>query len=469
MMNTYKRRPAISIKQKKNVFTGHIVRAAVLARSRVIEAVQENETPFYVVFYNGSVIYGGEVRELKEGSFIDHAFNEGMVFCDAHPALRLMSEKQPLSVPNKNKLFSKLQDDYSLIEVAYIATLLDAFFRKEQLTEIIQKILSHLQRSGRHFTAFRVSRILRAFVPDAVPAQNHLTSRETHSFDNMYRGDLSSVQTHDPLYVEQYCFSNRFKPNERHILHQTLEADDRLFDALLLWLEDIETREHAHSVKKYTEIALQFASMDDWIDILTAVNVNPFRALPESKAYIEHIVKAEKYEDAIMTVLPCMDDLPESFHSVLKSLWTQLSPAFVAEHLDDLIPALKPFAAKDDDNIIEEVLFRLAVHLFTKYDLPAVRQKFSSVKHVFPHSEVIRNIDDMFAWSEDPERMMSLGKQYAAFQQFDRAIECFSLEMGFHPDDPVPVWYLSKMYQHKGMKREAEAYQKFFAELKAKA
>ena len=63
--------------------------------------------------------------------------------------------------------------------------------------------------------------------------------------------------------------------------------------------------------------------------------------------------------------------------------------------------------------------------------------------------------------------MMELGDYYAEFKQFDLAIDCFFWEMELQPQDPSPVWKISKMYQSKGMIKEAAAYQKVFAQLKS--
>ena len=65
--------------------------------------------------------------------------------------------------------------------------------------------------------------------------------------------------------------------------------------------------------------------------------------------------------------------------------------------------------------------------------------------------------------------MMELGQYYAEFKRYDDAIECFSWEMELHPDDSLPVYQLSKMYQHKGMIEEAKAYQQVYTQLKTAA
>jgi hypothetical protein len=53
------------------------------------------------------------------------------------------------------------------------------------------------------------------------------------------------------------------------------------------------------------------------------------------------------------------------------------------------------------------------------------------------------------------------------FNQYDQAIDCYFWEMELNPQDPEPVWKISKMYQQKGMFQEAAEYQKVFSQLKS--
>lgn len=459
----------ISIKHKKKAFKGNVVRAAIFARCKVIEATHSNDVRFYLIYYKNSLIYGDEIGAVQEGSFIDKAFRQGIVYVSPHPILSHLLPREAVLIPNKKKLFSHLQDRYSLPEIAYIATCLDSFFTKEQLEEIIQKIFDHFKRNGNHLKAYQVIRMLKEFVPDSSAAQDRFNSLEFHTYHELYRSDLASIREKDPLYYEQYCFENRFKAEERALLKSMLEEQNRSLESLLYWVEEAGTQQTVDSVEKYTSIALKHFSCGEWLSILTRTNVNPFKELPESKSYIENMVENQKYQEATALLLAFAHDLPDDFLSLWKSLWPHLDTQFVIDHLVELTSAMNQFSALDERKPLDPWLHNLAIQLFKENDLHTVQQKLSPVKNAFPHSAVLRKIDNMSAWSEDPDRMMQLGKYYAEFEQFDEAIECFFLEMEFHPEDASPVWQLSKMYQYKGMVSEAEAYQQFFTELKKKA
>jgi len=125
------------------------------------------------------------------------------------------------------------------------------------------------------------------------------------------------------------------------------------------------------------------------------------------------------------------------------------------EHLPDNHPRLQ----------WEEKLFQLSVKLLDLYDLPSVEEKLLSFQTVFPTSEVIQKIKAMTALVENPDRMMDLGDFYAEFKQYDKAIDCFAWEMELQPQNPSPIRKISKMYQAKGLVKEASAYQQILNHL----
>lgn len=459
------RPPEISIRQKKKVLKAEMVRVTAFGRFKVMELITADHVPFYMVFYKDSLICGDQIKEIQEDSFIHKAFQKGIAYEWPHPVSELMAPQQPLTIPNKKKLFSQLQDHYSLQEIAYIAGTLDSFFEKDSLIEVIHDIYGHLKRNGQHFKAFQVIQKLQEFAPDSRVVKHQFHSPEFHSFQQMY-ADLPSLSKKDPLYFEQYCFENRANPNEYELLSNALDEQNRLLDATLLWIEAAEKQRSPQSVRKYTDIALQFVSIDGWMQILSKIKINPFKELSEARSFVESEIGEGKYEESVTLLLPFIDDLPDAFNPILQSLWTHLDTKFIADHLEHLIPALKKMETLGNEKSFNQILFDLAAHLFKENELEAVRQKLSPIEKIVPHSPALRKLDQMLGLSEDPDRMMELGKYYAEFKQYDQAIECFSWEMEFHPDESSPVWYLSKMYQYKGLIKEAEAYQQYFAELK---
>lgn len=457
----------MSIKDKKHNVKGNIIRAAVFARSKVIEVMTADQERYYLIYYKNALIYGEKLDQIEEGTFIDKAFHEGIIIESPHPLLSALIPHINITIPNKNNLFSQLQIHYSLQEMVYILTTLDSFFQKEQLIKIIDKVFFHFRRNGKFMKSFQIIQMLADFAPTLKSAQERLASLEFSSYNHFYHSSsLPVIQMKDPLYVELHCFKNRTNPDERILLEEIVSKQDDLVE-LQLWLENAKRLKAAESIEKYTSIALRFVSMEEWMLILAQINLNPFQVLPDSKSIVEKMLKDGNYEKAALCILDFIDDMPASYDAILLLIWENSDPSFVIEHLDEFIKLLQHLPHTEKTKQFEQKVFQFAEILLKEHDLKTVHEKLIPIQKVIPDLDVIRKISEMVNLLEDPDRMMELGDYYAEFKQFDQAIDCFFWEMELQPQNPSPVRKISKMYQSKGMVKEASAYQKIFAQLKS--
>jgi tetratricopeptide (TPR) repeat protein len=457
----------MSIKDKKHNVKGNIIRAAVFARSKVIEVMTADQERYYLIYYKNALIYGEKLDQIEEGTFIDKAFHEGIIIESPHPLLSALIPHINITIPNKNNLFSQLQIHYSLQEMVYILTTLDSFFQKEQLIKIIDKVFFHFRRNGKFMKSFQIIQMLADFAPTLKSAQDRLSSLEFSSYNQFYHSSsLPVIQMKDPLYVELHCFKNRTNPDERILLEEIVRKQDGL-DELLLWLENAKRLKAAESIEKYTSIALRFISMEEWMLILAQINLNPFQVLPDSKSIVEKMLKDGNYKKAALCILDFIDDIPAPYDAILLLIWENSDPSFVIEHLDEFIKLLQHLPHTEKTKQFEQKVFQFAEILLKEHDLKTVHEKLIPIQKVIPDLDVIRKISEMVNLLEDPDRMMELGDYYAEFKQFDQAIDCFFWEMELQPQNPSPVRKISKMYQSKGMVKEASAYQKIFAQLKS--
>jgi tetratricopeptide (TPR) repeat protein len=294
-----------------------------------------------------------------------------------------------------------------------------------------------------------------------------LYSQEFSSYHDFYHSsNLHSILLKDPLFVELHCFKNRSQLDERILLEEILSEQDNLVQ-LLLWLENVDMHQGAKSIEKYTEIALRFVTMEEWIQLVGQVNINPFRELPGSKSIIEKMVKKGNNEKAALCLLPFIEDLPASYDAVLSAIWENADPKFVIANLDEFMTLLQHLPDEEKTKQLEQKVFQLAVSLLEDNGLKSVCEKLLPIHSLLPNSEVLRKINEMVELAEDPDRMMEMGDYYAEFKQFDKAIDCFFWEMELQPQNPSPVQKISKMYQSKGMKEEAASYQKLYGQIKS--
>lgn len=459
----------ITIQEKNKQSTGKVMQAVVFSRCTFINVQTELNENYYLIYYNHTFIYGGKVETVAKGTCIDKLEKIGIILHADHPFLSALIPSETAIIPNKNKLFAHLQNHYSSQEVAYILTTLDSFFPKEQLTTLMYKIFFHYRRNGNYNKAFPIIQILVDFDPDLHSAREIKNSLDFHAYKTFYNSSsLATIQEKDPLFVEWHCFKNRFLPDEQNILADGLRKQNAFLEMVLLWMEKVEKHNQADSIETYTSMALQFISMEKWILTLSYLNINPFQALPNTKTIIDKLLKAERYETAALCVLNFLDDLPPSYDDILHTLWKQLDATFIADHVDTFMLMIQQLVLNDDDNQSEQKLIELISRLLETYDLKTVHEKLLPIQKAVPHSLIIQKLHKMIALSEDPDAMMELGQYYAEFKQYDEAIECFSWEMELHPDDPTPISRLSKMYQNKGMAKDAMAYHQVYEQLKRK-
>lgn len=457
----------ILIKDKKKLIKGRVIEAAVFSRFSVLTVQTSLNENYYLTYYKHALIYGEKLDKIEKSSFIYQAYKTGIVLREDHPFLSSLIPNRTATISNKTKLFSYLQTQYSLQEVAYIATALDSYFPKEQLTKVIYKIFYYYRRNGNFSNAFQIIQILTDFHPELNSAKEIKNSLEFFSYLNFYKSSsLSTIQQKDPLYVETYCFKNRFQANEYKMLEDVLTKQDSFVDIVLLWIEKVEKRAQIDAIDKYTNLAMSFMPMEKWILTLAYLNINPFQELPQTKTIIDKMLQNKEYELAALYLLNFLDDLPSHFDDVLHTLWDHLDSTFIASHVDTFLLLIQRLVQNDNKHESEQKLMQLIGKLLETYDLKTVHVKLHPIQKTFPHSPVMRKMNKMVSLLEDPDHMMELGQYYADFKQYDEAIECFSWEMELHPNDPSPVSQLSKMYQNKGMVPEATAYLQIYNQLK---
>jgi len=69
---------------------------------------------------------------------------------------------------------------------------------------------------------------------------------------------------------------------------------------------------------------------------------------------------------------------------------------------------------------------------------------------------------------KQPQALRFLGFAYRRKKEYDKAIELFNKIIKLNPDDYGIYYYLSSIYEKKGMEEEAEKYQKIYEEMKKK-
>ncbi|MEH7883831.1 hypothetical protein V7654_05855 [Bacillus sp. JJ1609] len=457
----------ISFKSNRVMINGEVVRTAIFARFMVAEVQTEVNEKYYLIFYKNALIYGDQLEKVQKDSFIDKVLNEGIVLDKEHPLLPVLLPATALAIPAKNKLFNHIQRNYSLLEIPCIAAALDSFFSSEQLAKPIENIFFHYRRNGSFFKAFQSIHILSDLSPSLEKLNDLLHSREYSSYSSFYTtSSLSAIQKKDPLFAEFHCFTNRKNTEHFQMLESLLNNEERYAEGLLVWMDD--KRNHtSESVKSQTELALKYIPLENWILALSYAKINPYKWVSDARTFIEGLMREGQYEKAAVYLFPFIEDLPAEFHQVLNEIWKHMDAEFVSSHVDEFLLLHQQVAQENDPKQSEQRILQLTAKLMEGHDLTVVCEKLKPIQKNFPHSITIRKVNEMASLMENPDRMMELGQFYASFRHYDQAIECFFWEMELNPTDPAPVRQLCKMYQHKGMVKEASTYQQIYTQLKS--
>ncbi|MBB6453546.1 tetratricopeptide (TPR) repeat protein [Salirhabdus euzebyi] len=463
-MNELENKVRMSVKEKKQVLEGEVKRIALFFRSKIVEIDAGGES-FYLVYYKDVFVHGEKLRNFKEHSFIQNSFQTGIVFESPHPMLSNLIPKNSVAIQHKNKLFEKLHSQYSLQEITYIAITLHDFFEKEELDTVISDIFFHYRRSGNLLKSYQILLLLHEFAPHLKIANESLRSLEYKNYHKYYHSsDLLAIHKKDPFYVELQCFSNRFISENREILQNILREKENSIALLILWIESCEKAVMQETVDQYNSVALKIFTLEQWINILNKLRMNPFQAMPEAKSFIKVLTQKQEYEKAAMMILPHQHELPNSYKPFVSDIWSNVSSSFLVSHIEKCIQVI-PHVFEQNEKSLEQLLHRLVVQMLQESEVEEVQEKLLPLKKKMVKSLVLNKVDKMVKMSQDLDSMMELGNYFEEFQQYDKAIECFSWEMELFPDDPKPVWKMIKMYQQKGMTDQVQAFQKIYSQL----
>ncbi|HAQ08456.1 MAG TPA: hypothetical protein DCR24_13400, partial [Bacillus bacterium] len=116
----------------------------------------------------------------------------------------------------------------------------------------------------------------------------------------------------------------------------------------------------------------------------------------------------------------------------------------------------------------EQLLNKSILSLIKKHDIEFIEEWISPLKSHCQGLETYEKLNQIIQLKNDLEQLQSLGELYYEFKHHEKAIECFSWEMEFKPNNPKPVQWLSKIYRDMGMQLESDAYQQHSLNLQKK-
>ena len=454
----------LTIRLSKEMVKGTVTRMAVYLRSKIVEVNVSEELTCYLVFYMDQVISYKELRDIPKGSFLDRAFQQGLVLISPHPLISsFLHTKEVITVPKLKGLFNELQHHFTLQEIAYVATTMDHILEKEQISDMIREIFYHFRRNGQLFHAYQILWILSSFIPQEKWVKEAINHVQFQKYKAMYEQGSESLVKQDPLFVELNSYLNRNDKNHETKLHMLLKSQMRWIDRVALYIDQL---------KKYKDISvyqelLQLAQENMTKEDLTVIQMDLYSQLPSfqllRKDLLESFMEQQCYQKALRLIQNQKAPYEMEHYENLEIIMENIDPKDIVDPTK-LSEFLAPLFINDSDKK-ERIVRRFISHLLSIYEVAEVKNWLKPLDQCQPLLAMIDDIDRMVMLSDDPDRQMELGELFYKYGQYKKAISCFSWEMELNPTDTTTVYWISKIYGEQGLKQEAKAYQQSYIQL----
>ncbi|SFE96906.1 hypothetical protein [Alteribacillus iranensis] len=445
----------------KRKVTVRLTRMNIYLYSKFIEAVDDQGTCYYFIYFKDEFITVVSASSLYRRSFIEKAWKHGTSFGPTHPFIHeLVSSSHAYTLSQHlHTLKQKIEKHHSSQESSTIYTLLDGFFPKKDLFECIRELYYNHRRDGQLFASYRILRVLTSFTPKHSWVKENANDLTFLSYKNLYAKRNHTLWEKDPMFVEKTLYVTwRKQPENVNKWIDLLQSEGRWMDVAALYIKNI-TR--TSSERDYQQLMYLFTAHFPHLRLTSLLeDVMDRTPLPQVQTDLfELYLTSQQWKKAIEIMinhqLTPSPHQQEKIEQLFESLDRESLSSLSVEKLDTFILTL--FSSRPGQ--AEKLLYTCVTHLMASYDLPYVYRWLASLNEASPHTQKVRN---MLEWRENPDKQMRLGEMYYYFKQYHQAIDCFSWEMELHDTDPTPVRWLIKLYTETGREEESKLYQTYY-------
>lgn len=446
----YDHRKAIPLQLEKVIF---------YLQGEIIEAISENEEIYYLFFYKYRFLTAVKAKRVKLQSYIERAFKQGMVFDAPHPLIeKLISTRHELQILSFNQLVNKLELHYTPQEQAYILTLFESFFPKKQLfTEILTHYYEY-RRNGQLALGYQIIRILMDFAPKQSLVKSFANDIHFHKYAVLYNEKSPKVLAADLVYAEKVLYDGKEKKDDFKLLTAFLEKKSRWLDLIAIFLSNRNTSLSVEEYRYLSHLLELHFNEEESMFILEQLSLRYPAFLPLKQDLFNQYIEFKRIGKLL--------ELLNSHEIVLSH--TQLQAlASMLEEADTGVFPHDPVALQEMVNRLmnllpekTELLLKRSVTVLLQTIEPVeIKLWMNPLKSKAGSSQTFDKIEAIVELSDSLNNMQTLGELYFEFQQFERAIECFSWEMELDPTNPKPLQWLAKVYHEMGQEQESEVYQ----------
>lgn len=451
---------------KKQPIRLHLSRMTVYSQSKIIEAFTENNEVYYLFFFKDNYLTARKATRLKLNSHIAKALKYGIIFHHPHPLINsLYSSCSPLKSLSFDQLMKKLETQYTPQEKALVLTYFESFTPQKELFKHIQNIFYQYRRNGQLFEGYKIIQVLLDFTPDhswVKPLAGSLTYKK---YADLYKDFSGELFTKDLIFVEKSLFLQKENYPSFQQLKSILSNESRWIDLISLSIYKFSLSPSIDTYQELLQLLEEHLENEDITDVLADLTLS-ITNFPELYLdLIERFFKLNKVEEAISLMTEQSLELNTLQVRTLENLLENLNLDDSNVQIEKINYILLPLF-KSEPQKLEKILRKCVTQLLKSKDINYIKDWLTPQRESQHSLPIIEIVNKMQILSEDPNQQQLLGEFYYQFNQFDKAIECFSWEMELNNTDPKPVQWLSKIYQMIGMKDEYKAYQQLYIEMK---
>jgi tetratricopeptide (TPR) repeat protein len=434
-----------------------------------VEAFNSQRELHYLFFYKEQFLTCKKALKLRRSSFIEQAFKEGIVFLCPHPlADQLIKQNTKSKVISFNDLHKKLQTTMTLQEASYIFRALDAFLSPDKLFRLIRNHYYQYRRNGQFLHAYRILRILAEVSSENPWVRQTMADLNFHPYEKIYKQHPLKLLEQDPLYSASELWKNRLEQENNETLQQLLLNKNQKLTVTALMIENVQHNPCHETLQPLTLWLRSHFNDDDCRELLYLLA----KDIPTNSGFLQQLLQDMMETGNYEKALELLCNAPAIASTVDANLLTELfegiqwhKTSTPIEKLNDIIITV----LQKEPEKLDKILKSCVRSLLTDHDVSYVAEwmaPLQSKKISLPIAEKIKKMNGLL---DDPDHQSQLGEFYYQFNIIDRAIDCFSWDMELRPNDPVPVKWLSRLYQEKGMANEAKAYHQVLMEMQKRA
>ncbi|WCK54487.1 hypothetical protein PP175_24980 [Aneurinibacillus sp. Ricciae_BoGa-3] len=457
-----------NIRPSAETSQGRVHRVAIYLQSKVLEIIDSNNSVFYFIYFKNILIGGGKVEQIKEATFLDKVWAQGILLDTSHPLFPVFLPKnRNVHVPDVSDVFNHLQNQLSLPEVALAATYMDNFIEQQQLVSIIRQIFDHFKRNGQFFNAYQIAKILLTFSPETKAIQEIIRTSEFEKHRKAEQKSLDAFLEQAPLLMESLCYQNRSERKYEIKLHELLKAQSRPLERVILFMNLFEMKHDFYAYDEFIRLLQAVLNPDEQYSVLNFLCKCSAAYPPLTHDLLQEQIRLQRYPEALALMLNHISTLSPAHYKMIETIIDHVdTPSLLAlTGINQLISRLHPAEPEQKEALVRRVVGGLLKQL----DINEVQAWLQPIKETSPDLPVFDELQQLQALSNDLDHLMALGELYYQFGLLDKSIECFTWEMELSPTALDPIRWLSKVYQEKGMKEESDSYKNLSIQMAKRA